>query len=282
MEMTLDCVPCFVRQAREAGLMVTEQVAEQERLMRRVLHVLADIGYDKTSAHVAALVHATIREELGAEDPYREVKDRSNHLAERLVGQLEGVVAEAADPFEAALRLAIAGNIIDYGVAVDDERIDAAISTALEQPLSSVEVDALRDAIGEANDILYLGDNAGEVFFDRLFIERLPAGKITFVVRGGPVINDATRADAEAAGLHDLVEVTDNGSTAPGTILEYCSPDFLERFRRADLIIAKGQGNFESLSDEPAPIFFLLKAKCAVVAEHLDCRVGDLVVSRAL
>jgi len=282
MDMTLECVPCLVRQAREAIQMVTDQVSEQERVLKRILRMLADVAYDKTSAHVAALVHSTIREELGAEDPYREVKDRSNHLAARLAGRLEGVVTDADDPFEAALRLAIAGNIIDYGVGFDTESIDAAISIALQQPLPAAQVDALRDAIGEANSILYLGDNAGEVFFDRLLIERLPTDKITFVVRGGPVLNDATRVDAEAAGLHKLVEVVDNGSTAPATILEYCSPGFRERFRRADLIIAKGQGNYESLSSEAAPIFFLLKVKCPVVADHLDdYELGDLAVCRA-
>ncbi len=281
MDMTLDCIPCIIRQAVEAARMVTDQRNEQERVLRRVLLLLADTPYDKTPAHIATLVHTAVREELDAEDPYREVKDRSNRLAASMVRRLEGVVTDSADPFETALRFAIAGNIIDYGVEIDDQSIHAAISAALQQPLPASEVEELRDAIGSAKQILYLADNAGEVVFDRVLIERMPTGKITFVVRGGPVLNDATRVDAEAAGLQNLVEVVDNGSTAPGTILEFCSEDFRERFRRADLIIAKGQGNFESLSSESAPIFFLLKVKCPVVAHQLGCQVGDLVVRKA-
>jgi len=281
MEVTLDCVPCFVRQALEAARMVSSQTDVQERVLRRVLSVLKDLSYEKTPPHMATVVHAAIREELGVADPYRKVKDQSNDLANRLVGPLQEVVAKAADPFETALRLAIAGNVIDFGVGgVDSHKIQQAISDALEQPLPAQPVDALRSAVEQATDILYLGDNAGEVAFDRLLIEQMPTGRVTFAVRGGPVLNDATQVDAQAAGLHRLVEVVDNGSVAPGTILELCTRSFQERFRRADLIIAKGQGNYESLSSETAPIFFLLKAKCPVIAQHLNCTVGDLVVRR--
>jgi uncharacterized protein with ATP-grasp and redox domains len=282
MDVTLDCVPCLVRQALEAARMVSSQVDVQERVLRRVLSVLKDLSYDKTPPHMATVVHAAIREELDVADPYREVKDQSAKLANRLVGPLEEVVAEAADPFETALRLAIAGNVIDFGIGgVDSQKIQQAISDALSRPLPSHHIDALRSAVEQAANILYLGDNAGEVAFDRLLIEQIPTERVTFAVRGGPVLNDATRVDAEAAGLHHLVEVVDNGSTAPGTILELCTPSFQRRFRRADLIIAKGQGNYESLSSETAPIFFLLKVKCPVIAQHLNCAVGDLIVRRS-
>jgi len=135
-------------------------------------------------------------------------------------------------------------------------------------------------AIAAAERILYLADNAGEIVFDRLLIERLPTEKVTVAVRGLPVINDATLIDAEYAGITELVEVIDNGSDAPGTILEDCSEAFLERFHAADLIISKGQGNYETLSQVHKDIYFLLKVKCPVVARDVGCQMNSLVLQR--
>ena len=125
---------------------------------------------------------------------------------------------------------------------------------------------------------LYLADNAGEIVFDRLLIERLPAEKVTLAVRGGAVLNDATLIDAENTGITELVEVIRNGSDAPGTILEDCSEEFKRCFAAADLIVAKGQGNYESLSHFKKKIYFLLTVKCSVVAQDLKCCVNDLVL----
>jgi uncharacterized protein with ATP-grasp and redox domains len=141
-------------------------------------------------------------------------------------------------------------------------------------------MDAFGEALAEAENILYLADNAGEIVFDRLLIEQLPMEKVVVAVRGLPAINDATIQDAKIAGITELVEVIDNGSDAPATILEDCSERFLDAFNRADLIIAKGQGNYETLSDIDKNIFFLLKAKCPVIAGHIGCEVGELILKR--
>ncbi len=138
-----------------------------------------------------------------------------------------------------------------------------------------------RKAISMAKSILYLADNTGEIVFDRLLIEQMPLKKITLVVKGSPIINDACLVDAQVTGVADLVEVIDNGSDAPGTILAECSEDFKQRFEKADLIIAKGQGNYETLSDVKKDIFFVLKAKCSVIAKHIGCEVGNLVFLRS-
>lgn len=135
--------------------------------------------------------------------------------------------------------------------------------------------------LNEAQRILYLADNAGEIAFDRLLIEQIGPARVTVAVRGGPVINDATITDARAVGLHEIVEIIENGSDAPGTLLDDCSQEFKWRFAEADLILAKGQGNFEALSDEPHNIFFLLKAKCAVIAAHAGVPLGTHVLVRS-
>jgi uncharacterized protein with ATP-grasp and redox domains len=143
-----------------------------------------------------------------------------------------------------------------------------------------VQLIPFRQAVNDAREILYIADNAGEIVFDRLLIERLPIEKVTVAVKGSPVINDVTMEDALVAGLPRIVEVIDNGSDAPGTILESCSGYFQERFEKADLVIAKGQGNYETLSDIDKNIFFILKAKCPVIARDIGCEVGQMIFQK--
>ena len=137
-----------------------------------------------------------------------------------------------------------------------------------------------KSEVDEAREILYLADNAGEIAIDRLLIEELGPERVTLAVRGSAVINDATIDDARAVGLHELVRVIDSGSDAPGTILEDCSVELRERFRTADLIVSKGQGNFETLSDIDTDIFFLLKVKCPVIATHIGLPPGTHALVR--
>ena len=144
----------------------------------------------------------------------------------------------------------------------------------------NAQIGSFKEATEQAEEIFYLTDNAGEIVLDRLLIEQLPYEKVTLVVKGKPVINDATIEDAELAGLPRIVHVIDNGSDGPGTILESCSQSFRDRFTNADLVIAKGQGNYETLSNINKNIFFLLKAKCPVIANHIGCEVGSFVFRR--
>ena len=158
------------------------------------------------------------------------------------------------------------------------ECLPDSIQSALEALLNRDALKSLQAAIKQSERILYLGDNAGEIVFDRLLIEQIDRQKVTFVVRGSPVINDATMEDARMTGMADIVEVIDNGSDAPGTILEDCSAEFRQRFKMANMIIAKGQGNYETLSQTNRKIFFLFKAKCPVIAEDVGCETGSYIV----
>jgi uncharacterized protein with ATP-grasp and redox domains len=228
------------------------------------------------------IIHRELRRLTGVEDPYLEAKQRFNRLAGQRLDALRRQVAGAADPLALAARIAIAGNIIDFGLngSLTEAQVHQALDQALTQSLLG-DWDGFSAAMTNAQRILYLADNAGEIFFDRLLIEQLPMDRVTLAVRGKPILNDATRDDARAAGLHELVHVIDNGSDAPGTILADCSGEFIQAFFSADMIIAKGQGNFETLSDEIAPLFFLFKAKCPVIAAHAGVEQGSLVVQRS-
>jgi hypothetical protein len=191
-------------------------------------------------------------------------------------------VQRSDDPFAAAVRLAVAGNVIDLGAkgGLTEDEVRQAASAALDHPLVG-DVELLRQAATTAQSILYLTDNAGEIVFDRVLIEQLPRDRVTVAVRGRPAINDATREDAAAAALQEIAEVIDNGSAIPGTVLSDCSSEFRRRFAEADLVIAKGQGNFETLNDVPAPLFCLFRVKCAIIAEHCGHPEGSHVVWHA-
>ncbi|KPJ77997.1 MAG: hypothetical protein AMK72_00190 [Planctomycetes bacterium SM23_25] len=281
MRTALDCIPCFARQALETARFVTDDPAVHERIVRDVLRMAAEMDLAQCPPAVAQRVHRQLREITGVDDPYRAVKDRFNRLALDMLPELSAKIEQSANPLYMALRLAIAGNVIDLGAGggITEDETRRAVAGALDEPFHD-DVNAFRQAVEDARSILYLADNAGEIVFDRLLIEQIPTGRVTVVVRGRPILNDATMVDAETAGLCDLVEVIDNGSDAPGTILEDCSEDSRRRFAQADLVIAKGQGNFETLSDEPGDIYFLFKAKCPVIADHVGLPVGTHVAIR--
>jgi len=282
MRTFLDCIPCFVRQALDAARLATDDEQIHEKVVREVLRLSVDLDMSQSPPVIGQQVHRLIRELIGVEDPYHGVKQRFNNAALKLYPKMRHLIIESEDPFETAARIAIAGNIIDFGVKsqLQETELEETINQCLSEEFSGAQIEAFRSAVNEAEDILYIADNAGEIVFDRLLIEQLPIEKITVVVKGSPVINDATMEDAIHAGLPQIVNVIENGSDAPGTILQNCSQSFRERFEDADLIIAKGQGNYETLSDVNKNIFFILKAKCPVISRNIGCEVGEMILRK--
>ncbi len=280
MRTYFDCIPCFVRQVLDSVRLTTDDEDIQEQVMRQALCLACKMDLRQSPPAMAQKIHRIIRELTGEQDPYLQIKNRFNKLALEMYPELKEQVEASADPLETAVRLAIAGNIIDFGVdcVLEESRVEKIITESLTAALDMNALEEFKSATAQSKNILYLGDNAGEIVFDRLLIEQLPCEDITFVVKSGPVINDATMEDAEIVGLTDIVTVIDNGSDAPGTILESCSKEFRRRFSEVDLVIAKGQGNYETLSDTDKDAFFILRAKCPVIARHLGCEVGSMVL----
>jgi len=283
MRIYLDCIGCFVRQALDAARLATDDEQIHEKVVRQVLRLAAELDMSQSPPAIGQQIHRLIRKLVGGNDPYHQVKKRFNDLALKLYPELRKQILCSDDRLETAIRLAIAGNIIDFGVniSLEESCVKETISYSLSGYLDPKQIQGFKDAVTAVEKILYLADNAGEIVFDRLLIEQLPYEKVTVVVKGRPVINDATIEDAGVAGLSRIVEVIDNGSDAPGTILESCSEEFRRRFAEADLIIAKGQGNYETLSDSDKNIFFILKAKCPVIASDLGCEVGEMILQRS-
>lgn len=281
MKTYFDCVPCFVRQVLDSVRMTTDDTRLHEKVLREALSMASEMDLNQSPPAMAQKIHQFIRKMTGISDPYLDVKNRFNKLALQMYPDLRMRIDTSTDPMETAVRLAIAGNIIDFGVnsTVESSQVERTIAESLTDPFDRESLEVFKHAVSRAGEILYLGDNAGEIVFDRLLIEQLPCEKITFVVKGGPVLNDAVMEDAKIVGLTDVVDVIDNGSDAPGTILENCSETFRRRFDQSDLIIAKGQGNYETLSDVYKNIFFLVRPKCSVLARHLGREIGSLVLS---
>lgn len=279
MRTAAECIPCFARQAAEAVALAVVDAAERETLLRRLMHEIADADWTVSPPVMGQRIHRLIRAAIGNRDPYREVKDRMNRVAKQLLPAMRAEMSRRPDPRDAAVRLAIGGNLLDAGAKtqISAEDLPGHLRAIWSHPLRG-DVDALFRAAERAQCILYLADNAGEIVFDRLLIEALPTEKITVFVRGIPVINDATMEDAVAAGLPEIVPVLGNGSDVPGTLPGECSEDFRAWFEKADLVIAKGQGNYETLSETTKHTFFLFTVKCPVVSAHVGESVGSLVI----
>jgi len=269
-----------MRQALEAARMATDDEAIQEQVVRGVALEIGSVDMASSPPVMGQKIHRLVRDLTGNPDPYREVKERTNRLALDLLPVVRERVEEAGNPLEMAVRMAMAGNIIDFGLAhrFREQAIEEVLQRAAVAPLHGEIEDFVGDA-DRASSILYLADNAGEIVFDRILIEALGPDRVTVVVRGMPILNDVLREDAAAAGLAG-VEIIGNGSDAPGTILDDCSDELCERFASADMVIAKGQGNYETLSDAPRPVWFILMAKCAVIAHHIGCDTGSFVLQK--
>ena len=276
MKTYLDCLPCFMEQALRASRIATNE----DKLIKQVLDemgaMIKDIPMENTPAESGMVVYRKIREITGVTDPYRKIKQQHIAEAKALYPDLEKMVTESEDSLLTAIRLAIAGNVIDLGINKTFDLV-ADIRKILSQDFAIFDYEAFKTKLAAAESVLYIGDNAGESVFDKLLIKQLNK-PVKYVVRSHPIINDVTMEDALASGLDEVAELIDSGSEAPGTILSQCTPEFLKIYREADMVISKGQGNYEGLSDEKRTIFFLLKAKCHVIAGDLGVKEGDIIL----
>jgi len=292
MQMFVECIPCFMQQSLRAARMCTDD----EGLQRRVLQAWAARLGAVTDADMAAPPPALARElyalssELtGCADPFIEDKRQANARVAELLPDLRRAVEHHAEPLRAALAVSIVGNFIDSGVAhrFDWEGALEALEPDADgtpDPALHGEVfDAFVQAAAPGARVLLLGDNAGEVGLDTLLVRQLVLRgcEVIFAVRGAPVLNDATLEDARFFGLHELCRLVESGVDTPGTVLERCTPAFLEEMRRADVILSKGQGNFESLHGSWPNVFYAFKAKCEVVSRLLDTPQGASVFMHA-
>ncbi len=285
MKVSHQCIYCLARQAVEIAEEVTNNSEQQEQIIKMSLQELANTAFSESAPEIAYRMHRHAKNITGINDPYEQLKERYNVFAKEICERIkeENWLEKAEDRFDMACRLAIAGNIIDFSVGLELELSDIikSVEDSIKHGIFGVGTKALREAAEKADKIMYIGDNAGEIIFDKFLLENLPLNKITYVVKGGPIVNDATMQDAISSGVADLVRVIDNGHASQGILLEKCSLEFYREFQESDLIISKGQANYETLSDiKDKNIFYLLRAKCSSVADSIGCNQMDYVLTR--
>ncbi len=286
MLLELDCLSCLMQQSLAVG---RAAAAQDSALQRKVLqawaeHVAAlkDADFQRTAPDVAADLYALVPKLTGCDDPYKEHKKRANARMLDLLPMMREQVEQSPEPLRAALGYAIVGNYLDAGAPhkgdLDSEiRID---------PRSHIADDNYREflqRLGSGTDVLMIGDNCGEIVADTLVVRELQklGCDVTYAVRGGCVLNDATVFDAEHVGMADLCTICDSGSMAPGAVPRLCTDEFRARFHQASLVVSKGQGNFESLEGLRSGVWFAFKAKCDLITRYLDVPMGaSLFVER--
>ena len=288
MKTYLECIPCFFRQALEAARLAGADEISQKKILDEVSVSVPGFPLESSPPEMGRIIHSIVKKHTEIEDPYLEIKRKSNSFALKLYGKFKEKVERSSDSLLAAVEMAIAGNVIDFGVKntvnVEEEldRILIEEGKAIERESEALfEYKVFKKELDSCGNILYLADNAGETVFDRILIEEIVKRGISveYAVKERPIINDALMEDAEFCGIDKICKVMSSGSDAPGTVLSRCSKPFLETIKTSPMVISKGQGNFEALSScLPRPIFFLFMAKCPVVVKEVGCSLGDILL----
>jgi len=274
-----DCIECLVLQADKLIEKHKINHDDAKEIMSRFNSYMESNGARHlTTPEAACFLHRLVKQKTQTGDLYQMEKEFYNQLLLGYEEELRNVIARSDDPFQTALRYALAGNIIDFGPPKPFD-----VMQVLPQAASIVPAidhsEMLHDEITKASMVLYLGDNAGEIVLDKLFIETINHPNLWFATRGDYIINDITLEDAEKVGMTNVAKVISNGYDAPSTILDRCSPEFKDIFEKADIVISKGQGNLEGLIDNlDKKIFFLLLVKCHVIGERIHVGERNTVV----
>lgn len=280
MKATLDCLECAMRQALRASRIASNDPDVHRRVMDDVARTIPNADLNLSPAEVSLAAYESTTRHSGVADPYYAMKRKQNAFALAMEPELRAMLRESAEPLVTALHLAAAGNVIDMGI-FDEHQIDvhAAVEQALHEQFAVDHTPDFLDSLGRCGDLLYLLDNAGEIVLDKLLIEELQKHtKVTAVVKGGPVLNDVVMEDAEEVGLTAVCDVIDNGGAFIGSPLGLVPPEFLQRMQDADVIVGKGQGNYETVDSFDGDVFLILKAKCEIIARHMGVRLGQVAL----
>ena len=288
MKVTLHCAHCLLERAVNQTKLATQDPQLQMEVVAAMLDFLAEhFNEESVPSHIGTDRDLLVQQMTGC-DPYADLKRESNVMALGILGELKQLVEEADDSnarFRRATLIAAAANAIEFDVSGRDFSLDELrdIIDSVESDLAIDQVDEFRVLCENAREVLYLMDNAGEVVLDMILISEIKrlGSKVTAVVKGGPVLNDATMIDAEEIGLHESADsVIDTGAAAIGVNLERNSEDFKTVFYSADIIVAKGMGNYESMTEfEPSsPVIHILRTKCLPVAMHVGTELNKNVV----
>ena len=273
MKLTPDCVPCLMKRVLFQARLL-ENGCESEAVGAALRTYAKEYAVGRNSAEVATEVHRSAYEVMGA-DPYIKIKLDADRIAEEYLDQVMEYVDTAEDRFSAAVRVAVIGNIMDFGVSLSSpEEFRAVFKKLLDQGIGSDDTARMKELLTDSKSVLYFFDNCGESQFDKLLVREIQrmGVRVVGVVRGERILNDVTMEDAERIGLDKILDRTvSTGTFAVGAVLSKAKDDLKEELDRADMMICKGMANYESLSDQDAgmPKVFILRTKCGPVARSL-------------
>ncbi|MCX7845713.1 MAG: ARMT1-like domain-containing protein [Dictyoglomaceae bacterium] len=280
MKTRVECFPCFLNQVISATKRVWDNEERKIFVIKESAKILPELSFEDSPAYNTYLVLKRAYEILGNSDPYYQEKRKYNKIALSLYPILKEFVKNSEDPLYTATKIAISGNIIDLGILdISSLNLKDYIKEVLRIPLALDHFEYFKEEIKKAKNIVYLLDNAGEIVFDKVFIEELKDKNVFGVVNTYPIINDALMEDALEINLNEVCKLIESGTQIVGKIPELGSEEFKKIFYMADLIIAKGQGNYENLNERNLNIFFLLKAKCEIIAKSFGVNYGDLILA---
>ena len=259
----------------------------REVALREVMNYLSNEQWTneqwtKILPELGTNVHRIVKKATGNVDPYSQLKKAYTNMALEFYPKLKSIVEDSEDPLLSAAKVAVAGNIIDFGLKLDIS-LENEVENVMKNKLAINDIAALRKSLIKSERALYLADNAGETVFDRILIEELSARnvEVTYAVKGSPILSDATFQDAEIAGITQIANVISIGTDCVGVLFEECSAEFLEEFDNSSFVISKGQANYESLSDiKNKEIFFLLRAKCPFIADDIKVKTCSAILKR--
>ncbi len=287
MKASFDCIPCLIRQTIDAARLGTDDENLQRQVLNQVMQYLQHMDYQLSPPEVGKQIFKIIHDLTGCADPYHELKLRYNTVALKNYNAFKRQVYLNNDPVLLAAKLAVCGNLPELSGKGGESNIERILNNIHQQTFAIDKYAHFLEDLKITRQILYLADNAGEIVFDKLFIEVLQRfypernHKFTVVVRGAPIINDATMEDARLINLDKIARVIDNGDNAPATLLHGVSEQVKKFYQEADLIISKGQGNWETLHHEKKLIYFLLKVRCPLISSALKVSEGSLVFERS-
>lgn len=283
MKTSVECVPCLLNSWLRTLKLHQAPAQVSDSLIREALMMIARSDFSQPSPRLARALYGLIESNTGVFDPYRETREYYNRAMLAMEGDFREFIS-SEDSLEAAVKLCITGNIIDFGAgySVSEDLVRKKIDQIPNMALAIDDTIRLAEAMDNASNLLMIGDNCGEIVFDKALLEyiarKFPRLSVTYAVRGGPIINDVTRDDALYVGIDKVAKVIDTGDRAPGILMDLVSDEFRREFEQADMIISKGQGNFESLGSATRDnVFFLFVAKCRFVARHLGVDEFSLV-----
>ena len=283
--MSIDCILCALTQVIATTKLVYVSDEDRRMLMKQAIDMISERGIARTNCEIIDDCYRLVTKFIGNEDPYHDTKLFYDREILKLLPDLREHIKKSAEPLKSALRLSIAGNLIDLAISGHEVTLESVLEKIHyvdEEGFYTDESDTLAEALKNAKTLLILGDNCGEIAMDKLLIETIrdlyPQISVQYGVRGYPTVNDVTREDAEVVGMEEVAEVIDNGDDYPSTMLSRTSAAFNRAFYDADVIISKGMGNYEALNTcDRGNVWFCLVAKCDIVAQLTGSKKGAIL-----